>query len=49
MSSQYEPPKVKVLGTVTDLTQKSGIYFDYGHATEGQKTPPPVGSPGTFS
>jgi hypothetical protein len=44
----YEAPQITVLGEVTDLTQKGGIYFDYGHATEGSPTPPAPGSPGSF-
>ena len=43
----YESPKVAVLGEVTDMTQKYGIYFDYGYATEGKGTAPAPGSPGT--
>jgi len=50
MSDRYEEPTVKVLGTVSDLTQgKPGIYFDFGDATEGSNQVPPPGSPGTVS
>jgi hypothetical protein len=45
----YEAPEITVLGEITDLTQKHGIYLDYGFATQGKGTPPPPGSPGTFS
>ncbi len=45
----YESPKVSILGEVSDLTQKGGIYFDYGYSTEGSTTAPRVGSPGTVS
>ena len=47
----YEPPKIIVLGDVTDLTQatKPGIYFDFPGASEGSKTPPSPGAPGTVS
>ena len=48
MGSQYEPPKVEVLGTVTDLTQKKGgIYFDFPGSSEGNTVPPKKGAPGT--
>ncbi len=47
MSTQYEPPTVKILGTVTDLTQKGGIYFDFPGSTEGKGSTPPPGAPGT--
>jgi hypothetical protein len=44
----YESPQVKLIGSVTDLTLgKPGIYFDYGHATEGANVPPAPGTPGT--
>lgn len=45
----YEEPKVTVLGEVTDMTQKFGIYFDYGHPTQGSPTVPPPGPGVTFS
>jgi len=45
----YEAPHVEVLGEVTDLTQKFGIYFDFGHATQGQATQPGPGPGVTFS
>jgi hypothetical protein len=50
MSEHYEEPTVKVLGTVSDLTQsKPGIYFDMPGSSEGNSTPPAPGAPGTVS
>jgi hypothetical protein len=52
MSDQnYEAPRITVLGDVTDMTQagKPGIYFDMVGSSEGSKTPPPPGAPGTVS
>lgn len=50
MAQHYEPPKVKVLGPISDLTQaKPGIYFDFPGSSEGNKNPPPNGAPGTVS
>jgi hypothetical protein len=47
---EYEEPTVTVLGTVSDLTQgKPGIYFDFPGSSEGNKTPPKPGTPGTTS
>ena len=46
----YEAPRVTVLGDVTDMTQsKPGIFFDFPGSSEGSKTPPPPGAPGTVS
>jgi len=47
----YEKPSVTVLGEVTDLTMsgKPGIYFDFPGSSEGNKMPPPPGTPGTVS
>lgn len=48
----YEKPSVTVLGEVTDLTQaggKPGIFFDFPGSSEGNKMPPPPGTPGTVS
>jgi hypothetical protein len=45
----YETPQITVLGEVTDMTQKGGIFFDFPGAAEGKGTPPPPGAPGTFS
>jgi hypothetical protein len=42
----YEAPQITVLGQVTDLTQKGGAYFDYGHATEGNASGPIYGPGG---
>jgi hypothetical protein len=50
MAPEYEPPKVKFLGPISDLTQaKPGIYFDFPGASEGSKAPPSPGAPGTVS
>jgi hypothetical protein len=50
MAPHYEPPTVRVLGPISDLTQqKPGIYFDFPGASEGHKTPPQPGAPGTVS
>jgi hypothetical protein len=44
----YEAPRITVLGDITDMTQaKPGFFFDFGNASEGSKTSPPGGSPGT--
>ena len=46
----YEPPQVTVLGEVAEFTQKHGIYFDYGHATQGSPTyPGPTGAGVSYS
>jgi hypothetical protein len=46
----YEAPTITVLGDVTDMTQaKPGIYFDMPGSSEGSKTPPAPGAPGTVS
>jgi hypothetical protein len=29
----YEAPKISVLGEVTDMTQKHGVFFDFTHPT----------------
>lgn len=48
MSNSYEPPEVKILGSVTDLTlAKPGIYFDAPGSLQGNSQPPPPGTPGT--
>jgi hypothetical protein len=50
MAPHYEPPKVKDLGRISDLTQsKPGIYFDFPGASEGNTNPPAPGAPGTVS
>jgi hypothetical protein len=50
MVRNYKPPEVRVLGSISDLTQsKPGIYFDFPGASEGSKTPPSPGAPGTVS
>jgi hypothetical protein len=47
---RYEPPVVKVLGAVTDLTQaKPGRFFDYPGATIGGDSGPPRDPGGTVS
>ena len=48
---RYEAPKITVLGDITDMTQSSkpGIFFDMPGSSEGSKTPPPPGAPGTVS
>jgi hypothetical protein len=45
----YEAPQITVLGDLTDMTQagKPGVYFDMPGASEGSKTLPPPGTPGT--
>jgi hypothetical protein len=46
----YEAPAITVLGDITDMTQaKPGIFFDFPGSSEGAKTPPPPGAPGTVS
>jgi hypothetical protein len=48
MPPHYEPPEVKVLGTVTDMTlAKPGIYFDFAGSLQGNDTEPAPGTPGT--
>jgi len=48
MAPQYEPPTVKDLGRVSDLTQsKPGIYFDFPGSAEGNTQKPAPGTPGT--
>ena len=46
-SESYEEPRVTVLGVLSDMTQKQGIYFDYGYAVSGSPTPPAPGTPGS--
>jgi hypothetical protein len=48
---RYEAPKITVLGDVTDMTLagKPGIFFDMPGSSEGSKTPPTPGAPGTVS
>jgi hypothetical protein len=47
---RYEEPKITVLGDITDMTQaKPGIFFDFPGSSEGSKTPPTPGAPGTVS
>jgi hypothetical protein len=46
----YEPPQVKLLGAVTDVTlAKPGIFFDMPHSAQGNSVPPALGAPGTVS
>ena len=48
MPPHYEPPEVKVLGTVTDMTlAKPGIYFDFAGSQQGNDNQPAPGTPGT--
>ena len=48
MPSEYQAPKVTVLGSVTDLTlAKPGIYFDFAGSEQGNNEPPAPGTPGT--
>jgi hypothetical protein len=48
MTSKYESPELKVLGSVVDLTQsKPGIFFDGAGEVQGNTDPPPPGTPGT--
>ena len=50
MTPKYEAPTVKMLGTITDLTQsKPGIYFDMPWSSEGNNNKPAPGTPGTVS
>jgi hypothetical protein len=49
MATEYKTPKVTVLGEITDMTQKAGIFFDFPGAQGGAGTPPAPGAPGTFS
>jgi hypothetical protein len=49
MVKTYESPTVTVLGEITDMTQKAGIYFDFPGAQGGAGNPPAPGAPGTFS
>jgi hypothetical protein len=49
MTKPYETPEVTVLGTVAEVTQKHGEYFDFGHATEGSPVAPGPGPGVTFS
>lgn len=48
MAPNYESPQVKVLGSITDLTQvKPGIYFDFPGSAQGDDRKPSPGKPGT--
>jgi hypothetical protein len=50
MTPKYEAPTVKMLGTITDLTQsKPGIFFDFPGSSEGNDGKPAPGTPGTVS
>jgi hypothetical protein len=50
MEEAYEAPQITVLGEIADVTQtKPGIYFDFPGSSEGNKTPPAPGAPGTVS
>ncbi|MDQ6838182.1 MAG: lasso RiPP family leader peptide-containing protein [Actinomycetota bacterium] len=48
-NSRYEAPEITVIGSLGEVTQKAGIFFDFGFSTQGRNTPPPPGSPGTVS
>jgi hypothetical protein len=48
MNERYEAPTVTVLGEVTEVTQKFGIYFDH-NALQGSPTIPSAGPGVTFS
>jgi hypothetical protein len=48
-SETYETPSITVLGEITDMTQKYGIYFDYAYSAEGKGTIPAPGKGVTFS
>jgi hypothetical protein len=49
-TDEYVSPTVTVIGTVTDLTlTKGGIFFDFPGSSEGAKTAPSLGAPGTVS
>jgi hypothetical protein len=45
-TGSYESPEVEVLGEVSDMTQKFGVYFDYGFATQGKGGSPTSGPGG---
>jgi hypothetical protein len=48
MPSEYQAPKVTVLGSVTDLTlDKPGIFFDFAGSQQGNTNEPAPGTPGT--
>lgn len=48
MSKSYEPPQIKILGSVADLTQsKPGIFFDFPGSQQGNNQVPAPGTPGT--
>lgn len=50
MTPGYEAPTVKVLGTITELTQaKPGLFFDFPGSSEGNDNTPAPGAPGTVS
>ena len=50
MAPQYEPPTVKDLGRISDLTQsKPGIYLRFPRLIRRKHQPPPPGAPGTVS
>jgi hypothetical protein len=49
MTKAYASPKITVLGEITDMTQKAGIFFDFPGAQGGAGNPPAPGAPGTFS
>lgn len=44
----YESPEVRVLGSITELTQaKPGTFFDFAGSQQGNSNPPAPGTPGT--
>lgn len=48
MSKSYEPPQVKVIGSVEGFTQaKPGMYFDFPGSQQGNNQLPIPGAPGT--